>query len=61
MVGMNESRLEQFGKHVLAGILVLIVGLIVLKIVFSMIAALFVPIFAILVIVGIVWAIRVLL
>jgi hypothetical protein len=61
MVGMNESRLEQFGKHVLAGILMLIVGLIVLKVVFSMIAALFIPIFTILVIVGIVWAIRVLL
>jgi hypothetical protein len=58
---MNESRLEQFGKHVLAGILLLIVGLIVLKIVFSMVAALFVPIVAILAIVAIVWAVRVLL
>ena len=39
--------MEQFGKHVLAGLLVLIVALIVLKIVLGIIAALFFPIVAI--------------
>jgi len=57
---MNESRLEQFGKHVLAGLLLLIVALLALKIVIGIVAALFFPIMVIAVIVAIVWAIRVL-
>jgi hypothetical protein len=58
---MNESRLQQFGKHVLAGLLLLIAGLILLKVVIGIIAALFFPILAIVAIVAIIWAVRVLL
>jgi hypothetical protein len=58
---MNESsRIEQFGKHVLAGLLLLIVGLIALKLVIGIIAALFFPVLAIIAIVALVWAVRVL-
>jgi hypothetical protein len=56
----NESRLEQFGKHVLAGLLILIVALIALKIVIGIVAALFFPILAIIAIVAVIWAMRVL-
>jgi len=58
---MNESRMQQFGKHVLAGLLLLIAGLILLKVVIGIIAALFFPILAIVAIVAIIWAVRVLL
>jgi hypothetical protein len=58
---MNESRIEQFGKHVLAGILLLIVALIALKIIIGIVASLFFPIVAIVVIVALIWAVRVLL
>ena len=58
---MNESRLQQFGKHVLAGLLLLIAGLILLKVVIGIIAALFFPILAIVAIIAIIWAVRVLL
>jgi len=58
---MNESRLQQFGKHVLAGLLLLIAGLILLKVVIGIIGALFFPILAIVAIVAIIWAVRVLL
>ena len=58
---MNESRMQQFGKHVLAGLLLLIAGLILLKVVIGIIAALFFPILAIVAIVAIIWAARVLL
>ena len=57
---MNESRLQQFGKHVLAGLLLLIAGLILLKVVIGIIAALFFPIVAIIAIIAIIWAVRVL-
>ena len=57
---MNESRLHQFGKHVLAGLLLLIAGLILLKVVIGIIAALFFPIVAIIAIIAIIWAVRVL-
>ena len=58
---MNESRMQQFGKHVLAGLLLLIAGLILLKVVIGIVAALFFPIVAIVAIVAIIWAVRVLL
>jgi hypothetical protein len=58
---MNESRLQQFGKHVLAGLLLLIAGLILLKVVIGIIAALFFPILAVVAVVAIIWAVRVLL
>jgi hypothetical protein len=57
---MNSSRVEQFGKHVLAGLVLIIAALIVLKIVIGIVAALFVPIVAILAIVAFIWALRVL-
>lgn len=57
----ESSRIEQFGKHVLAGLVLLIVGLILLKIVIGILAALFFPILAIVAIIAIVWAVRVLL
>jgi hypothetical protein len=53
--------MQQFGKHVLAGLLLLIAGLILLKVVIGIIAALFFPILAIVAIVAIIWAARVLL
>jgi len=58
---MNESRLEQFGKHVLAGLLLLIVVLIALKIAIGIVAALFFPVLAIVAIGALIWAVRVLL
>jgi hypothetical protein len=59
---MHEtSRIQQFGRHVLAGLLLVIVGLILLKIVIGIIAALFFPILAIVAIIALVWAVRVLL
>jgi len=60
-VEQGESRLQQFGKHVLAGLLVLIVALILLKIIIGIVAALFFPVLAIVAIVALIWAVRVLL
>lgn len=57
----STSRLEQFGKHVLAGLLVLIVVLVALKIIIGIVAALFFPIVAIVAILAVIWALRVLL
>ncbi|MCL2770195.1 MAG: hypothetical protein FWD42_08840 [Solirubrobacterales bacterium] len=57
----NESRAGQFGKHVLAGLVLLIAALIVLKLLISIVAAVFVPIIAILAVVALIWAARVLL
>jgi hypothetical protein len=57
----SESRLGHFGKHVLAGLLVLIVALILLKIIIGIIAALFFPVIAIVAILALIWAVRVLL
>lgn len=58
---MNDSRLEHFGKHVLAGLLLVIVALIALKIVIGIVAALFFPVLAIAAIIALIWAVRVLL
>ena len=52
--------MEQFGKHVLAGFLLLIVALIALKIIIGIVAALFFPVLAIAAIVALIWAVRVL-
>jgi hypothetical protein len=60
-LGHSESRLGQFGKHILAGLLVLIVALILLKIIIGIIAALFFPVIAIVAVVALIWAVRVLL
>jgi hypothetical protein len=57
----SSSRLEQFGKHVLAGLLVLIVALVALKIIIGIVAALFFPVLAIVAILAVIWALRVLL
>jgi hypothetical protein len=56
----NDSGVERFGKHVLAGLVLLIAAWIVVKLVVGIVTALFVPILAIVAIVAIVWALRVL-
>ncbi len=58
---MSQSRFEHFGRHVLAGLVLLIAALILVKIVIGIVAALFFPIVAIVAIVAIVWAARVLM
>jgi hypothetical protein len=57
----NDSRVERFGKHVLAGLVLLIAAWIVVKLVVGIVTALFLPILAIVAIVALIWAIRVLL
>lgn len=57
---MNESGVERFGKHVLAGLVLLIAALIVVKIIIGIVAFLFVPLLAIVAIVALIWAWRVL-
>ena len=57
---MNEAKTHSFGRTVLAGLIVLVAVWILLKIVIGIVAALFVPIIAIVAIVAVVWAYRVL-
>jgi hypothetical protein len=67
LVNMNQSHTDngsltqRFGKHVLAGLVLLIALWIVVKLVIGIVVALFIPILAIVAIVAIVWAMRVLL
>lgn len=56
----SDSTLERFGKHILAGLVLLIVLWIVVKLVIGIVVALFVPILAIVAIVAVIWAMRVL-
>jgi hypothetical protein len=56
----NGSGMERFGKHVLAGLVLLIAAWIVVKLVVGIVAALFVPILAIVAVVALIWALRVL-
>jgi hypothetical protein len=58
---MNESRLERFGKHVLAGLLLAIVAVILLKIIIGIALAIAGPVILILAVVALIWAVRVLL
>jgi H+/Cl- antiporter ClcA len=57
---MNQSATERFGKHVLAGLVLLIAAWIVIKLVIGIVASLFVPLLVIGAIVAFVWAWRVL-
>ena len=57
---MEESSSRSIGRTVLAALIVLVAGWILLKIVIGIVAALFIPIVAIAVIVAIIWAYRVL-
>ena len=57
---MNETTGRSFGRTVLAALVLLVVGWILLKIVVGIIAALFIPIVVIGVVVAAVWAYRVL-
>jgi hypothetical protein len=58
---MNEtSSSRSFGRTVLAGLIVLVAAWILLKIVIGIVAALFFPIIAIVAIIAIIWAYRVL-
>jgi hypothetical protein len=57
---MNETNSRSFGHTVLAGLILLVAVWILLKIVIGIVAALFVPIVAIVAIAAVVWAFRVL-
>lgn len=56
----SESTAGRFGKHVLAGIVLLIAAWIIIKLLVHIVAFLFFPILAIAAIVALIWAIRVL-
>jgi hypothetical protein len=55
-----QSRLEGFGKHILAGVVLLLAGWIVLQFVIHIAAAVFTVVLVVLAIVAFVWALRVL-
>ena len=57
---MNETSSRSFGRTALAGLILLVAAWILLKIVIGIIAALFFPIIAIIAIIAIIWAYRVL-
>jgi hypothetical protein len=60
-VAKRNSTVERFGKHVLAGLVLLVVAWIVVKIVVGVVVALFVPVLAVVAIIAVIWALRVLL
>lgn len=55
------SRLQDFGKHVLAFLVLLIAGWIVLKFVIHIVAAVFGIVLGLLAVIALIWALRVLL
>jgi len=57
---MEESSSRSIGRTVLAALIVLVAGWILLKIVIGIVAALFFPIVAIVAVVALIWAYRVL-
>jgi hypothetical protein len=57
---MNESSSRSFGHTVLAALVLLVAVWVLLKVVIGIISALFFPIVAVIAIVAIVWAYRVL-
>jgi hypothetical protein len=57
---MEESSSRSIGRTVLAGLILLVAGWILLKVVIGIVAALFVPVVVIGAIVAIIWAYRVL-
>jgi hypothetical protein len=56
----SDSRAGGFGKHILAGLVLLVAAWIVVKLVIGIVAALFVPILVIGAVVAFIWAWRVL-
>ncbi len=56
----GSSSVERFGKHVLAGLVLLIAAWIIIKLLVHIVAFLFFPILAIAAVVALIWAIRVL-
>jgi len=56
----ESSSVGRFGKHVLAGLVLLIAAWVVIKLVIGIVTALFVPILLIVAVVAIIWAVRVL-
>lgn len=57
---MNESSHRSIGRTVIAALVLLVAGWVLLKVVIGIVAALFFPIVAILAVIAIVWAYRVL-
>jgi len=57
---MEESSSRSFGRTVLAALILVVAAWILLKIVIGIVAALFFPIIAIIAIIAVVWAYRVL-
>jgi hypothetical protein len=57
---MNESSHRSIGRTVIAALVLLVAGWVLLKVVIGIVAALFFPIVAILAIIALVWAYRVL-
>ena len=60
MAAMEESSSRSFGRTVLAALILVVAAWILLKIVIGIVAALFFPIIAIVAIIAVVWAYRVL-
>jgi hypothetical protein len=56
----TESAVGRFGKHLLAGLVLLIAAWIVIKLVIGIVTALFVPILLVAAVLAIIWAVRVL-
>ena len=56
----HERSSRSFGRTALAALIILFAGWILLKVVIGIVAALFIPIVAILAVVAVVWAYRVL-
>lgn len=54
------SRIEDFGKHVLAVLVLLIAGWIILKLVLHIVAAVFGVVLGVLAVIALIWAVRVL-
>ena len=57
----KESGVGRFGKHVLAGLVLLVAAWIAVTLIVKIVLALFLPILAIVAIVALIWAWRVLL
>jgi hypothetical protein len=57
---MNESSSRSVGRTVLAGLILLVAVWVLLKVVIGIIAALFVPVIAIIAIIAVIWAYRIL-
>ncbi len=60
MAAMEESSSRSFGRTMLAALILVVAAWILLKIVIGIVAALFFPIIAIIAIIAVVWAYRVL-